>query len=60
LSVDRVLPGLHASTPQPLSFDSSIASRAFLLEREAGNLLVYSSALAPRRGAGSWARCSIG
>ena len=41
--MDSVLPGLHASTPQPLSFDSSIASRAFLLEREAGNLLVYST-----------------
>lgn len=41
--METILPGLHASTPQALSFDTSIASRAFLLEREPGNLLVYST-----------------
>jgi glyoxylase-like metal-dependent hydrolase (beta-lactamase superfamily II) len=37
------IPGLHASAPQPLPFDPSIHARAFLLEREAGNVLVYSA-----------------
>lgn len=37
------IPGLHASTPQPLPFDKSIAASAFLLERDAGNLLIYSN-----------------
>jgi glyoxylase-like metal-dependent hydrolase (beta-lactamase superfamily II) len=35
--------GLHPTTPQPLPFDPSIAARAFLLEREPGNLLIYST-----------------
>lgn len=34
---------LHASTPQILPFGEAIAARAFLLEREAGNLLIYSN-----------------
>ena len=38
-----VIPGLHASDPEPLPFDSSLQIRSFLLEREAGNLLVYST-----------------
>jgi glyoxylase-like metal-dependent hydrolase (beta-lactamase superfamily II) len=39
-----VLPGLHASTPQALSFAKSLHVRAFLLQREQGNLLVYGTA----------------
>jgi hypothetical protein len=38
-----LIAGLHASTPQALPFDESIAARAFLLERDAGNLLIYSN-----------------
>jgi glyoxylase-like metal-dependent hydrolase (beta-lactamase superfamily II) len=39
-----VIPGLHASAPQALSFAPSIHVRAFLLQREHGNLLVYGTA----------------
>jgi hypothetical protein len=39
--VDAALPGLYASVPQPLPFDSSLEIRAFLLQRARGNLLVY-------------------
>ena len=35
--------GLHASTPQTLPFARSLAARAFLLERKAGNVLIYSN-----------------
>jgi glyoxylase-like metal-dependent hydrolase (beta-lactamase superfamily II) len=42
--LDAVLPGLFASTPEPLPFAPSLHIRAFLLRREAGNLLVYSVA----------------
>ena len=38
-----IVPGLHASTPQPLPFDESLAASAFLLERDRGNLLIYST-----------------
>ena len=41
---DVRIPGLHASSPQPLPFDLSLGIRAFVLERERGNLLVYSTA----------------
>lgn len=34
---------LHASTPQPLPFAPSLLIRAYLLEREEGNLLIYGS-----------------
>jgi glyoxylase-like metal-dependent hydrolase (beta-lactamase superfamily II) len=34
--------GLHASTPEPLPFAPSLDIRAFLLQREHGNVLVYS------------------
>jgi glyoxylase-like metal-dependent hydrolase (beta-lactamase superfamily II) len=37
------IPGLHASSPQPLPFAPSLHIRAFLLERERGNVLVYST-----------------
>jgi glyoxylase-like metal-dependent hydrolase (beta-lactamase superfamily II) len=35
--------GLHASTAEPLPFAYGVADRAFLLEREAGNVLIYST-----------------
>jgi glyoxylase-like metal-dependent hydrolase (beta-lactamase superfamily II) len=38
-----VVPGLHASEPEPLGFGPSLEIRAFLLQREPGNLLVYRS-----------------
>jgi glyoxylase-like metal-dependent hydrolase (beta-lactamase superfamily II) len=38
-----VIPGLHATAPQPLPFAPSLEVRAFLLEREQGNVLVYST-----------------
>ena len=43
LDVTTALPGLFASTPRRLSFDTTVEIRAFLLQRAAGNLLVYSS-----------------
>ena len=41
--MEPVLPGLHASAPQALPFAPSLAVRSFLLERDAGNLLVYGT-----------------
>ena len=41
--LDTVIPGLHASAPERLPFGSSLDIRAYLLEREAGNLLIYRS-----------------
>ncbi|MDQ3822745.1 MAG: tRNA guanosine(34) transglycosylase Tgt [Actinomycetota bacterium] len=38
------IPGLFASSPEPLPFAPSLHIRAFLLEREPGNVLVYSTA----------------
>jgi glyoxylase-like metal-dependent hydrolase (beta-lactamase superfamily II) len=58
--METVLPRLHASAPQPLSFAPSLVVRSFVLEREAGNLLVYGSEAAPatadvtRRYLGHW------
>jgi Metallo-beta-lactamase superfamily len=37
------IPGLRASPPQPLPFAPSLHARAFLLEREQGDVLVYST-----------------
>jgi hypothetical protein len=37
------IPGLHASAPEALSFEPSLHIRAFLLRRDRGNLLIYSS-----------------
>ncbi|MDQ3936210.1 MAG: DUF5519 family protein [Actinomycetota bacterium] len=37
------IPGLHALAPEPLPFAPSLHIRAFLLQREAGNLLVYTT-----------------
>ena len=40
--METVIPGLLASAPQPLPFAPTVWARAFLLERERGNLLIYS------------------
>jgi glyoxylase-like metal-dependent hydrolase (beta-lactamase superfamily II) len=40
--MENALDGLYGSTPEPLPFAPSLQIRAFLLRREAGNLLVYS------------------
>jgi len=42
--LDSAIDGLHASSPQSLPFAPSLEIRAFLLRRERGNLLIYSSA----------------
>jgi uncharacterized protein (TIGR03067 family) len=42
VQVEAAMPGLYATSPQPLPFDSSLDIRAFLLRRKQGNLLVYS------------------
>ena len=41
--MDNVIPRLYATAPQALSFAPSVGVRSFLLERDEGNLLVYSS-----------------
>lgn len=41
--MDTVIPGLYASEPEPLGFGPSLEIRAYLLQRERGNLLVYRS-----------------
>ncbi|HEX5619898.1 MAG TPA: MBL fold metallo-hydrolase [Solirubrobacteraceae bacterium] len=40
------IPRLHASDPEPLPFAPSSQIRSYLLERDAGNLLVYSTTAA--------------
>ncbi len=42
VQVEVAMPGLYASAPQSLQFDTSLEIRAFLLRRDQGNLLVYS------------------
>lgn len=42
--METVFPGLHASAPEPLPFAPSLVVRAYLLERDEGNLLIYSTA----------------
>jgi metallo-beta-lactamase superfamily protein len=37
------IPGLHASEPEPLPFAPSLQIRSYRLEREAGDLLIYST-----------------
>jgi hypothetical protein len=39
--MDAVTPGLYASEPEPLGFGPSLEIRAFLLQRDRGNLLLY-------------------
>ena len=41
--LDTPLPRLHATQPDPLPFAPSLHIRAFVLEREHGNLLVYAA-----------------
>ena len=41
--LETVLPGLLATSGQPLSFAPRTAVRSFLLQREQGNVLVYAS-----------------
>jgi len=41
--LDTPLPHLHASEPEPLPFAPSTQIRAFKLERDAGDLLVYAA-----------------
>jgi hypothetical protein len=43
LAMQTVIPGLHASAPEPLPFGRSFELRAFLLARPQGNLLIYNS-----------------
>ncbi|WEX90025.1 MBL fold metallo-hydrolase [Sinorhizobium garamanticum] len=40
--MDLVVPGLYASSPEPLSFAPETTIRAFLLQRATGNLLIYN------------------
>jgi glyoxylase-like metal-dependent hydrolase (beta-lactamase superfamily II) len=41
--MDTILPNLYATPPRALSFARTLAMRAFLLRRDAGNLLIYSA-----------------
>jgi glyoxylase-like metal-dependent hydrolase (beta-lactamase superfamily II) len=43
LESETVVPHLHASAPERLPFGRDLVIRSFLLERPAGNLLVYST-----------------
>jgi glyoxylase-like metal-dependent hydrolase (beta-lactamase superfamily II) len=49
--LDTVIPGLYASAPERLPFGRGLDIRAYLLEREAGNLLIYRSDTLPREAA---------
>lgn len=42
-SSDTGIPGLHALAPEPLPFAPSLEIRAFLLRRDRGNVLIYST-----------------
>jgi glyoxylase-like metal-dependent hydrolase (beta-lactamase superfamily II) len=42
--IETQLPGLHSSAPQPLPFAPTLDIRAYVLERDRGNLLLYSTA----------------
>ena len=42
--MNTVISGLYAAEPEPLGFGPSLEIRAFLLQREGGNLLIYRSA----------------
>lgn len=46
--MENIIPGLYASAPEPLGFGPSLEIRAFLLQRERGNLLIYRSATLER------------
>ena len=55
--LDTLLPRLHATAPEPLPFAPSLRIRAFVLERDHGNLLVYA---APTSGAAAPAIEALG
>jgi hypothetical protein len=42
--MDTVIRGLHAPSPEAVPFGPLLEIRAFLLEREQGNLLLYRAA----------------
>jgi glyoxylase-like metal-dependent hydrolase (beta-lactamase superfamily II) len=42
--MNTVISGLYAAEPEPLGFGPSLEIRAYLLQREGGNLLIYRSA----------------
>jgi hypothetical protein len=46
--MDTVIPGLYASVPEPLGFGPSLEIRAFLLQRDRGNLLLYRASTLER------------
>lgn len=46
--MDTVIPNLYASAPEPLGFGPSLEIRAFLLQREQDNLLIYRSEVLER------------
>ena len=46
VDTDILAPGLRASPPEPLPFAPSLHIRSFVLERDAGDLLVYSTTTA--------------
>ena len=58
-TLETPFPGLHALPPALLPFATDLASRAFLLEREHGNVLVYSAASVPAAAAAVQARGGI-
>lgn len=41
--METVISGLYTSAPEPLGFGPSLEIRAYLLQRERGNLLIYRS-----------------
>ena len=41
--METAVEGLYATTPEPLPFAPSLDIRAFVLQRERGNVLVYST-----------------
>jgi glyoxylase-like metal-dependent hydrolase (beta-lactamase superfamily II) len=41
--IETTIPGLYASAPEALPFARSLHIRAFLLRRDAGNVLIYGS-----------------
>jgi glyoxylase-like metal-dependent hydrolase (beta-lactamase superfamily II) len=46
--METVIPRLHASAPETLPFGRDLEIRAYLLQREQGNLLIYRSAALER------------
>ena len=42
--METIAPKLHVSSPEPLGFGPNLEIRAYLLERDQGNLLIYRSA----------------